>query len=135
VAFILPKEIYEKDSFIYTCHPVAHDEHFSTQQNLDSIDNIERRITNNGNFAIISPWSSLCRVTEDANPEERKTGIDYNLHTLRVFKLISDKLGKPLELWVYGHKISKGMREEIELAKELGIPVRIKDKRLKIHNK
>ena len=130
MAFILPKEIYEKEFFIYTCHPVAPDERYSTQQNLDSIDAIEKKITSNGNFAIISPWSSLCRVTEDSNPEERELGIDFNLLTLRVFKLIADKLGKPLELWAYGHRISSGMKEEIELAKELGIPVKIKDKRL-----
>ena len=47
-------------------------------------------------------------------PEEREAGIHYGL----------DWLGGCDELWVIGSRITGGMKREISVAKELGIPVK-----------
>lgn len=129
MTFIIPSEVFDKELFVYTAHPVAPDGTNTTERNLEKIREIEEEIVKS-NVAIVSPWSSLCRVTDDSVPEEREFGIKYCLDTMRMFKLVADKLGKPMELWVYGHKISGGMRQEIELARELGIPVKIKSSQI-----
>jgi hypothetical protein len=130
MSYILPKELFDKDLFVYTVHPVAGNMEHSIADNLDSIDFIENEIVKNESVGIVSPWSRLCRVMDDSKSEERKMGIKYNLDTLKLFNKIRNNLKKPLELWLYGHKVSKGMWEEIELAKELDVKIRVMDIRI-----
>ena len=47
-------------------------------------------------------------------PEERETGIQFGLEWLNDCD----------ELWVIGSRISEGMKREIAVAEELGIPVK-----------
>lgn len=56
-----------------------------------------------------------CESLDDTISEERERGIKNDIALLRA--------GFINEMWLYGSKISNGMRAEIKLAKELGIPV------------
>ena len=59
---------------------------------------------------------------DDNIQEERETGMKGTL----------ELLSRSDEVWVYGEKISEGMKKEIELAQRLGIPVVYKSDGLKI---
>ena len=54
---------------------------------------------------------------DDGNLMERAAGIRYGL----------EAMWQARELWVFGASISEGMRAEIELAKDLKIPVKYFD--------
>lgn len=62
----------------------------------------------------IVPHLLFPQFLDDTVPEERALGLRLGLELLKLCD----------ELWVYGDRISEGMKAEIEFAKELGIPVR-----------
>lgn len=62
----------------------------------------------------IAPHLLYPQILNDADPAERQAGIRIGLRLLA----FAD------ELWVCGHRISEGMKIEIEEAKRLGIPIR-----------
>ena len=62
----------------------------------------------------IVPHLLFPQFLDDTVPEERALGLRFGLELLKLCD----------ELWVYGDRISEGMKAEIEFAKELGIPVR-----------
>lgn len=53
-------------------------------------------------------------LLDDLNPAEREIGLSLGHHVLE----------RSDELWICGDRISSGMAAEIELAKQLGIPIR-----------
>lgn len=62
----------------------------------------------------LAPHLLLPRFLCESNPQEREQGIKMGL---RLLALCS-------ELWVFGSRISAGMRREITEAERLGIPIR-----------
>ena len=62
-----------------------------------------------------APYIVTLQYLDDKIPKDREKGIQGN------FWLI--KRGFIDELWVCGNKVSKGMKEEIELAEKLKIPI------------
>jgi hypothetical protein len=62
----------------------------------------------------IAPHIWLPLFLDDENPAERSLALSFGLRLLNGVS----------ELWVFGERISEGMRGEIEKAEELEIPVR-----------
>ena len=69
----------------------------------------------------IAPHIYFTQFLDDDEPEERRLGLDMGL----------DILKHCAELWVFGNRISEGMRTEIEAAKRLEIPVLFHSNRCK----
>ena len=102
----IPKKV------VYIAHPVGGD----VDNNLEKIQGIVRQV--NLFYPDVVPFASYvvdCMAMNDAHPEERERGIANNIALFH--KGFID------ELWLYGDRISAGMREEIKLAESLGIPV------------
>lgn len=98
--------------FAYIAHPISGD----IAGNLEKIKAIVRHI--NLTEPDVVPFAHYvvdCESLDDNVPEERERGIKNDIALL--------KAGFITEMRLYGDRISKGMRHEIELAKELGIPV------------
>lgn len=72
-----------------------------------------RYVLNEGN-AFFCPHLLYPQILDDNNPEERKLGISLG----------KEFLVKCDELWAFGDHISSGMFEEIQFARERGIPVK-----------
>lgn len=69
------------------------------------------------------PWAPHLYYSlflSDENFFERAAGRRYGL----------EDMYKAQELWVFGHRISEGMKAEIELAEDLEIPVRYFDENM-----
>jgi len=97
---------------VYIAHPLSGD----LSNNLEKIKNIIRYI--NLTEPDILPFAHYfvdCYALDDTIMEERERGIKNDTALL--------KAGFINELWLYGDKISDGMKHEIELARELNIPV------------
>lgn len=105
----------------YICHPVAGDVHGNIQKILDIIKDIN---LNDEDTVPFAPYIPDILALDDNIPAQRDRGIKNDIELLRC--------GFIDELWVYGPKISGGMRAEIELAYELGIVVISKDSETKI---
>lgn len=98
-----------KKKIVFICSPFAGD-----------IEGNTRRARRYGRFAVtekavpIIPHLMYPQFLEEDDPEERQLGIDMGLTLLR----------KCNELWVFGNRISSGMRLEIARAKTWNIPIR-----------
>ena len=89
----------------YIAHPIGND----VKGNLEKIKNISREINLNEPDTIpFAPYFLDCHALDDSNPKERARGIKNNKHIL--------ESGFVDELRLYGNKISKGMRDEINIA-------------------
>ena len=98
---------------VYIAHPLSGD----LTGNLEKVRKIIRLI--NLNEPDIVPFAHYfvdCYALDDTFKEERERGIKNDMALL--------KAGFIDELWLYGDRISNGMRAEIELAKKLGILVK-----------
>jgi len=62
----------------------------------------------------MAPHAYFTRFLDDDDPEERAKGI----------RLGNDWLMDCEEMWVMGDTISPGMKDVIELARQLGLPIR-----------
>jgi hypothetical protein len=61
----------------------------------------------------IAPHIYFTQFLDDDEPNERLMGLEMGLDILR----------NCVELWVFGNRITEGMRGELEVADQLGIPV------------
>ena len=97
---------------VYIAHPVGGD----VEENLKKIIQIVRQI-NLEEFASVpfAPYVADCYALNDNIPKEREKGIENTITLM--------KKGFIDEIRLYGNRISKGMRWEIELARKLGIRV------------
>lgn len=97
---------------IYIAHPISGD----VAGNLRKIKQIVRMINlEYPDVVPLVPYYVDCLALDDSNPIERQRGIDNDTAIL--------KSGLINEMWLYGDRISNGMRAEIELAKSMGMPV------------
>jgi hypothetical protein len=88
--------------------------------------NIERNMRNacvycrfafDKGFVPIAPHLFYTQFLDDKNKDERAAGLRYGL----------EEMWRVKQLWVFGENITDGMRFEIDLAKQLKIPVRYFD--------
>jgi hypothetical protein len=97
---------------VYIAHPISGD----VVGNLKKVKTILRYI--NLYEDCIVPFAHYvidCQVLDDTIIEERERGIENDVALL--------KAGFINEMWLYGNRISEGMKHEIKLAKSLGILV------------
>ena len=94
---------------IFIASPYAGD----VKKNIEFAKQACHYVINTGN-AFFCPHLLYPQVLDDNNPDERKIGIDNG----KQFLLKCD------ELWAFGDRISCGMFEEIEFARENGIPIK-----------
>lgn len=71
-----------------------------------------KHVTDKG-FIPYAPHLLFTQFMDDTIPEQRATGMAMGIEMLK----------RCDELWVFGETISEGMAAEIELAKEMGIPI------------
>lgn len=86
----------------YLAHPVAPDERFSLQENLDHTVEVLRILFETGVYAV-APWHTMLLGIPDS-PENRELGLAIDVAVVR-------KLGRII---LTGHKVSSGMKVEIE---------------------
>jgi hypothetical protein len=97
---------------VYIAHPVSGD----IEANLNKVKDIVRFI--NLTQPDILPFAHYlvdCLALDDEILAERRRGIKNDIALLRA--------GFIDEMWLFGDRISNGMKNEIKLAKELGIKV------------
>jgi len=94
---------------IYVASPYAGD----IENNVKFAKRACRYVIEQGH-AFFAPHLLYPQILDDNNPAERETGLKLGHHMLE----------RCDEMWVFGDRISSGMEAEIELAKQLGIPIR-----------
>lgn len=107
---------------IYIAHPISGD----IEGNLYKIRKIVREIClTNADVVPFVPYYVDIVSLDDNNPIERQRGIENDKEIFQ--RGIID------EVWIYGDKISNGMKAEIQLAYSLNIPVIFKSEELLQH--
>lgn len=97
---------------VYIAHPISGD----IESNLADIRRIVRKINlEYDDVAPFVPYYVDIVSLDDNNPKERARGIANDTAIL--------KSGIVNEVWLTGHKLSKGMEAEAQIAIELDIPV------------
>lgn len=97
---------------VYIAHPIGGD----VEGNLKSIFSIIREINlKQKNIVPFAPYVSDVKALDDKIPEERSRGFKNN-------KEFFDRMTMD-EVWLYGSRISQGMRQEVLWAIEMGIPI------------
>lgn len=103
----------------YIVHPIAGDK----ETNLELISHIVRKINlTESDVVPFVPYYADCVAMDDRILSERERGIKNDHEILS--RMFVD------ELWVYGNRISNGMKAEIMWALDNKVPVEIKDLRL-----
>ncbi len=98
---------------IYIAHPISGD----IKGNLEKVRQIVRELNlKRTDIVPFAPYWLDCHALDDNNSKERARGISND-------KAFFDK-GVIDEVWLFGNKISSGMKTEIDLAKKLNIPVK-----------
>ena len=94
---------------IYICSPLKGD----VKRNIEKANYYARYAYKQGCIPL-APHAIFTQFLDDGNPKERKDGMAMGLALLE----------QCAELWVFGTKISKGMRSEIDHARKNGIKIR-----------
>ena len=95
---------------IYICHPVGGD----VKNNLIKVTEICSNL-HNKHIIPVAPYLVSLQYLNDEVMEDRDLGIDANLECFKR-KYVD-------EVWLYGDHISPGMKQEILIVKEYGIPI------------
>lgn len=98
---------------VYICHPISGD----LEKNIAAVLAICKKV-HSKDIIPFAPYLVSVQYLDDNLIQDRELGVAASLETL--------KRGLIDELWVFGDTISDGMREEIKLAEEKGIPVKYK---------
>lgn len=104
-----PSKKAEKRKLIYVASPLRG----NYEKNMAKARQYCKYVANRGHIPY-APHLLFTQFMDDTIPEERAAGIAMGKEMLK----------RCDELWVFGEVISEGMASEIELAKELGIPIR-----------
>lgn len=89
----------------YLSHPLAPDDRFTFEQNMDHVIHLVRLFFEEG-YMVIAPYHTICLALDDANDEWRRLGLECDCNVAR-------KLGN---MMLTGHKLSSGMNNEFEQA-------------------
>lgn len=99
-----------KRKIIYIAHPIGGD----VDANIKKVLAIVRELNLSGLPIVpFAPYIVDVLALDDSDPDQRNRGFENNK---QLFQMID-------EVWLYGDKISSGMKTEIDWANELGIPV------------
>lgn len=98
-----------KQKVVYVCSPVRGD----VERNIARAREYCKSVLIAGHIPL-APHVALCGVLDDNNQHERETALAAGLELLK----------RCDELWCFGGIISEGMAAEIELAHNLGVPVK-----------
>ena len=104
-----------KKKIIYVAHPIASDEIYTTEQNLKNIERIVKHLNLKEEVIAIAPYYLDCVCMEDYIPHHRIIGVRKNKALIET--------GCFDEIWLFGHKLSMGMREECLMFIEMKKPV------------
>lgn len=114
---IIKYNLIESNRIVYIAHPISND----IKGNVEKILAIVKQINlEEKNVSPFVPYLADVLALDDTIPEHRKKGISNNICYL--------KSGIVSEIRVYGDFISKGVAEEIAIAREFKIPVIYKSK-------
>lgn len=69
-------------------------------------------------YVPIIPHLVFPQFLDDNNPEERILGITMGAELLKICDC----------MWIIGTKLTKGMRYELEVAKKIGMPIKVYDR-------
>ena len=94
---------------VYICSPLSR----SYEKNIVKA-NLYSRFAYEQGCLPIAPHVIFPQFLDDENKAERRAGMDMGLQLLDMCS----------ELWVFGTRISEGMKAEIEKAKKKGISIR-----------
>lgn len=95
---------------VFAAHPISGDIEGNMKKALEICSRLFRK-----NVIPVAPYLVALKILDDKIVEERELGIEANR--------ICFERGFVDELWLFGDRISDGMRGEIELAHKFGIPV------------
>jgi hypothetical protein len=97
---------------VYIAHPISGD----IEANLSDLRRIIRRINSESPRVVplCSYYADIVSL-DDNDPKDRERGMSNAKEVLRS--------GAVDEMWLTGDRMSSGMREEIDVAEEQGIPV------------
>lgn len=93
----------------YLAHPLAPDEHYTFQQNMDHVVHMMRLCYDLG-YYVVAPYHTICLALDDTNLEHRRIGLEVDCNLVRKLDGII----------LVGHKISSGMQQELLVAREYG---------------
>lgn len=97
---------------IYVASPFAGD----VERNIEYAKQACRTVMDSGH-AFFAPHLLYPAILDDSVPQERQLGTGMGLAML----------SRCDELWVFGDRISNGMRAEMQEAERLGVPIRRMD--------
>jgi hypothetical protein len=97
---------------VYIVHPISGDISGNIQKILKIVKDIN---LSKPDIVPFAPYITDVLALDDNDPTQRERGIANDIAILHT--------GMVNELWVYGPKISAGMKAEIKLAFELSIPI------------
>lgn len=100
--------------FVYVCSPLRGD----IETNVRRAHGYCRFVIQQGALPL-APHAIFTAVLDDTIPQERQLGMALGLELMK----------RVDELWVFGKRITEGMRSEIEVAEERNIPIRYFDER------
>lgn len=92
----------------YLAHPIKGDEKYTVQQNMDHIVHLTKLFYECGIY-VVAPYHTVMLALDDNKQEHRRMGMEANHAALA-------KLGK---LLLVGHKLSEGMKGELQLVVDL----------------
>lgn len=101
-----------KRKIVYVCSPLRG----NTERNMIKANLFSRYVYEKGCLPI-TPHAIFPQFLDDERPHERRAGMEMGLQLLEQCD----------ELWVFGPRISTGMKAEIELARKLNKPTKYID--------
>ena len=107
----------KKKELVYICSPLSAPTHEGIKNNMNRAREYMKEVSEMYDCRAVAPHAILPAILDDTVSEERVLGLNFGLDLLRLCKKIV----------VCGTVISSGMKNEIALAKELGIEIIYKD--------
>lgn len=103
----------KKEDLVYICSPLSAPERSDMKHNMIQAGLYAKKVAAHLECRAIAPHSFLPGQLEDHIKEEREAALAFGLSVLKLCKA----------LVICGDRISSGMKGEIKMARELGIPV------------
>lgn len=100
---------------VYICHPFR-------EANMSNVEAVCRQILGDRPGILpISPIHAMGFVDESIRPSDREAALECDMDLLRMVAAMGG------ELWAYGdYTMSNGCKAEIQLARDMGMPVELK---------
>lgn len=102
---------------VFVCSPYRGDK----EKNIKNTLFVARIISGCGNMPIV-PHLYFPQFLEEDDPVDRIRGIKFGIELMKNCDLI----------WLIGSEITKGMKYELQVAKEMQIPVKLYDEKLRL---